>query len=646
MTCVGSSLLLRMMMMKTVLFHRRLNFRIAFGLLLALLVVGIPFFLFFYNFHKNQLIESLKTSSTNLSQLVLRSLEQRMLEDEPHLIDPDVRRLSAHSGVERIMILNTQGEVRISSDDSMRGRIFTRNDSSCSVCHSHERGAPRQTTVIEKGPASQIFRSVLLIDNKPKCFKCHATSQQVNGILMVDLSMTEAARQLGSSLQKMLVLATLMVVVTIVALGGLMNRLILRRLKAFTKTTVAIRGGNLDERVDARDEDEISELAGSFNMMTASLKESLREVQRHKDYLENIINSIQDEIVVVDRNLRIVTANTTFLERSAAQKQEIVGQPCYWVSQQTELSCRERPMESCPALGVLRHGEVRKVLHRFPDQEGNEKYIEIHCYPLLDEAGQVFQVIEVRRDISERRYLEAQLSHSERLASLGLLASGISHEINNPLASIAACTEGLKRRLDGEQGSRCPMDVDEVKEYIGLIHQEAMRAKSITDRLLILSRKAESSTCLVSINQSLSETISLLRFQAREKDIQILENLDVTVPPIKANDSALRQVFLNLVLNAMQAIEGAGRITVETKLKGDGVMITVEDTGCGIAKEDLSKLFEPFFSRKTPGEGTGLGLFISNILIRQMGGRIKVQSAPSKGSRFTLFLPLEAPGEV
>jgi PAS domain S-box-containing protein len=625
--------------MKPIPIYQRLNFRITCGLLLALLVVGVPFFVFFYHFHENQLIESMKASSTSLGQLVLNSLEGRMLEKKPHLIGPDVNQLSAQSGVQRIMVLNTKGEARISSDPRMQGRVFARTEPSCVGCHERSSAARRNTTIIENGPGGDVFRSIILIDNKPQCLGCHSPEQRVNGILVMDLSMAEAKQQLASSMQKMLGLGAIMVLVTIVALGASMNKLILQRIKAFTKTTVAIRSGNLDERVDVSGADEISELARSFNMMTAGLKESLREVERQKEYLESVINSIEDEIVVVDRSFRIVTANNAYLINCARRKEDIIGQPCFMISHDSMIPCNQSLVEKCPARATFERGLVNKLLHRFMDKDGNEKYVEIYCYPLRDEAGQVFQAIEVRRDITERRYLEAHLSHSERLASLGLLASGLSHEINNPLASITACTEGLERKIKAEPGS---LNVEELREYIELIHKEARRAKAITDRLLILSRKSESPTYLVSINQSLAETISLLRFQAEEKGIRIIEDFDPQIPPIKADDPALRQVFLNLLLNAMQAIDRAGRITVGTKVEPDQVKITIEDTGGGIAREELGRLFEPFFSHRTSGQGTGLGLFISHILIRQMGGTITVQSELGKGTRFVITLPLDS----
>ncbi|MBI3951431.1 MAG: PAS domain-containing protein [Acidobacteria bacterium] len=626
---------------KPIPIRQRLNFRITCGLLLALLVVGVPFFAFFYHLHKHQLIDSLKASSTSLGQLVLSSLEGRMLEKKPHLIGPDVNQLSAQSGVQRIMILNIKGETRISSDPRMQGKVFARTEPSCVVCHDHSSTARRYTTIVENGSGGEVFRSIILIDNKPQCFACHLPEQRVNGILLMDLSMAEAKQQLASGMQKMLGLGAIMVLVTIVALGASMDKLILQRIKAFTKTTVAIRSGNLDERVEVREADEISELARSFNIMTAGLKESLREVERQKEYLENVINSIEDEIIVVDRQSCIVTANKAFLKSCARRKEEILGQTCALVSQASMIPCHQDLMEKCPAQETFWKGVVKKTLHRFIDQQGHEKYVEIHSYPLRDETGQVFQAIEVRRDITERRFLEAILSHSERLASLGLLASGLSHEINNPLASITACTEGLKRKIRAGPSENGSLDVEELGEYIELIHKEAMRAKAITDRLLILSRKSESPTYLVSISQSLSETISLLRFQAEEREIQIIEDLDPHVPPIKADDPALRQVFLNLLLNAMQAIDRDGRITVQTKVEQDLVKITFEDTGCGMAREDLGRLFEPFFSRKASGRGTGLGLFISHILIRQMGGTITVQSEVGKGTQFVITLPLD-----
>jgi two-component system, NtrC family, sensor kinase len=620
-------------------FHSKLNFRITCGLILALLVVGIPFFIFFYQFHQRKVIESLRKPLTDLSQLVLTDLEKRMLESQPHLLDQDISDLSAKSGAARIMILDNNGEVKVSSDAELRGRSFRIADPLCSDCHS-KATVPAQTTTLESGQSGKFLRNIFAIRNQPECFECHSSSQPLNGILVVDLPAGPAFSRFHSGIAEVLVLAGIMLAVTIVVLSLLIDRLILRRIVVMQRTAQAIRKGNLEERVPLQGEDEISELANSFNRMTATLKDSLKEVQRNKAYLEKIINGIEDEIVVVDQSLRTVAANNAYLKNFQDRGADATAQACLG----RDKACHPGLPSNCPARATFQSGFVEKCLHTYPDKDGNERCIEIYCYPLRDENDEIFQAIEVRRDITERRFMEARLCHSERLASLGLLASGISHEINNPLACIVTCSEGLQKRAS--QGTMT-LQAEEMNEYLGLIHKEAMRAKAITERLLILSHNSDSPAYLVSINRSLEETIQLMRFQAESKKIEIVEIIDPRLPEIKASDPALRQVFLNLLINAIQAIEAGGRITVRTALENDAANVTIEDDGCGIPSEDLGKLFEPFFSRRMPGKGTGLGLFISRVLLRQMGGVISVQSEPGKGTAFTVRLPLaddESPG--
>jgi PAS domain S-box-containing protein len=610
----------------------RLSFRITCGLVLALFVVGIPFFVFFYRLHERQLAEGMRKPVSDLSLLILAGLERRMLEHQPHLLDSDIRQVAAEAGGARIMLVDKEGQVRFSTDSRMSGKTFSSREAECSSCHNQAQVPDQFTSVRPDG--DQFARSLLVIRNKESCFNCHPSSQKVNGTLVVDLPMSQAGLRLRSDMREMLGLAGLMVSVTILALVLLVDRLIVRRIKAMERTTIAIRKGNLDERVVTGGHDEISELAYSFNVMTASLKESLKEIERHTDYLESVINSIEDEIVVVDREFRVVTANQAYLRRSGYQKDALPGQPCCSTSEGQ--GCEIGLQAKCPAGTTFHSGRVEKCLHRFTDERGHDRYIEIYSYPLIDRRGEVFQSIEVRRDITERRVLEANLCHSERLASLGLLASGISHEINNPLASIVTCAEGLQKRLGKTAAANGDMT-----EYLALITKEAMRAKAITERLLILSRKSDSLTYITSVNRALQETVQLVRFQAQNRDVQIHEEYEQDLPEIKADEPGLRQVFLNLLINAMQATKAGGRIGVRTGGHGDVVRILIEDSGCGIVPADLPRLFEPFFSRRPAGQGTGLGLFISNTLIRQMGGSIQAESEVGKGSRFLIELPVE-----
>jgi PAS domain S-box-containing protein len=618
--------------MKREQFFDGLSFRITCGLVLALFVVGVPFFLSFYRLHERQMLDGMQKPMTDLSQLILTSLEKRMLEQQPHLLAPDLEDLARETGGARILILDPEGQIRTASEPGLVGGVFSKTDRVCMSCH----GLPEpleQVSFIDSS-AGKFARNVLLIRNKPSCRGCHSAGA-INGILLVDLPMAPAVARLRSDVHEMLALAGVMVAVTILVLAGLVNRLVVKRIKAFEKTTVAIRNGSLDERVSVRGNDEISRLADSFNVMTYSLRDSLQEIQRNKDYLEKLIDGIEDEIVVVDRSFRVVSANLAYLRNCGHSKPEVVEQSC--CANRRDVSCQVGG--HCPTGTTFKTGEIQKWLSRFHDSSGHEKFVEIYSYPLSNDSGEVFQAIEVRRDVTERRFLEAHLCHAERLASLGLLASGISHEINNPLASIVTCSEGLEKRVRGKARHELK-EREEFLDYLTLISKEAMRAKAITERLLILARKSESSAYLVSVNRSLADTVLLIRFQAADKGVDICEEYDRSMPEIKVDDPGLRQVFLNLLLNALQATESGGRITIQTSVAGPRLHVIIEDTGCGIPPDEIPHLFEPFFSNRPVDRGTGLGLFISNTLVRQMGGRLDVRSQVGKGSVFTTVLPL------
>jgi two-component system NtrC family sensor kinase len=455
-----------------------------------------------------------------------------------------------------------------------------------------------------------------LIMNHAPCHRCHDPRDRLNGILVMDLSMAATARQLSASMNQMLIMAAVMVTLTIVTVVLLMKKLILRRLERFMQATTRIREGALEESVPVDTGDEIGRLAESFNVMTGSLRHSLEELARQRQFLEDVINSIRDEIVVFARDGTVVTANQAGRERQLLQ-----------------------PGETCSALtrATFDTGLPGSRLEFLPGKDGPDRYLEIQAYPLRNAEGEVFQVIQVARDITERKSLEGHLYHSERLASLGLLASGFSHEINNPLASISAGAEGLVRRIESQAST--PQSLAEMKEYLLLIRDEALRAKSITDRLLILSRPSGRALSLIDVKKTVSDTVSLVRYRASQAGIAIVESANGEAPLVKGDEPGLRQVLLNLLLNALEAIEGPGQIGAGVRPVPGGVEISVKDSGRGIAGVDLERVFEPFFSKRRGEQGTGLGLFIANSIVSQMGGRIEVGSEPGVGTEFKVFLP-------
>ncbi|MBI1747061.1 MAG: PAS domain-containing protein [Acidobacteria bacterium] len=607
---------------------------------MALLLVGTPFFLFFYKFHGEQLVGGLDTAANSLSQVVSNHLETAMMNRTPHAFEEELTAFSKSLDVERVFLLDLKGKVRASSDPLATGKVYSKQeDPSCAACHRLPPAQRGKHAVITNVNGLSVFRHATPILNQPRCFSCHEPTQRLNGMLIIDLSMANLQKGLNSDVRHMLGLGFVMLLVTIAALHLLIDRLVLQKLKKLAKTSLQISQGNLAEVINIPGNDEITHLAENLNRMTASLKKSFEEAKHHKEYLEDVINSIADEIIVVDRDRRVVLANSAYLTKQPRIKDDIIGEACFLASQESSVPCNQELIMNCPVMCSFEDSGLSKKLYTFMDADGNDRFVELHCFPLRDRHGDIYQVIEVRRDITERRHLEAGLCHSERLASLGLLVSGVSHEINNPLASIIAGIQGLRRRLNGKI-NKSDADIEGIEEYLSLIYKEALRAKSITERLLGLSQKSDSCTDLVNISKSLSETIALLRFQAAGQNVAIMEDLSDDLPMIKANDSALRQVFLNLILNALQAITKNGTILIKTWLDKQVVCISIEDDGCGIDRKDLKRIFEPFISRKPFGKGTGLGLFISDHIIRQLRGEITVESEVGKGSRFTISLPI------
>jgi hypothetical protein len=282
------------------------------------------------------------------------------------------------------------------------------------------------------------------------------------------------------------------------------------------------------------------------------------------------------------------------------------------------------------------------VVRTVPDRSGSTRRWEGTFTPILDRGGEASHVVEVWRDITERTQLESQVSHNERLASLGILAAGVGHEINNPLASMLAGVESISRMV--ARGEFGPKSQDEIRELVGLIEQEIVRCRGAVDKLMLLAQPISAQPTRVDLNQAVSDTLSLLRFQTRRQNIEVVEWLDPAIPAIWARDSGIRGVCMNLMMNAVQAMATGGTLTVTTEPVDHGVRMIVEDTGPGISKEHLDRIWDPFFTTKPVGKGTGLGLSITHRIVHRHGGTIRVESQRGQGARFIVELPVAGPG--
>jgi PAS domain S-box-containing protein len=606
--------------------QHRLTVRLTAAVILVLLLIGVPFLLAFHTLRRAQQLDALTEATNGIGQVVVDGLRSAMLADEPHLLDGAVRRLADREQIEQVMLLDHTGELRVSSSEGLEGRPLDRElDRNCAVCHRQGASPPASRTIVTGEGEGRVLRSMTIIPNEAECHGCHDPAIAVNGVLLMDLALGTTDRRFFAGIGGTVILGTVMVLLTILVLVLLLRRMVHSPLQAVVETSQRIVAGDLDARVSVPGSGEFARVASRVNRMTTHLSRSIRTVETQHRELQAILDAVDDEIVVLDRDRRVVAANEAFRRESGQSGRE------------TPSTDPDSPVQRVFETGRLQKGIVSSTL---PD--GRERVIEIHASPVRGPEGEVTRAVEVRRDISERRQMEAVVAQSERLASLGLLASGLSHEINNPLGAIATSVEGLRRRLPGEPGisAEAARALDEVLSRIG---KEVDRGRTITHRLLKIARPPGTARSLADTNHVVEEIVAVLSHDIKRSGIAPRLELDRSLPPLRADGARLGQVVMNLTLNAIQAMADAGgELRISTSVVDGSIQMEFEDSGCGIRAELFRRIFEPFFTTKPVGKGTGLGLFITHQIVSDMGGSIRVRSEPGEGTCFTVRIPQDA----
>jgi PAS domain S-box-containing protein len=338
----------------------------------------------------------------------------------------------------------------------------------------------------------------------------------------------------------------------------------------------------------------------------------------------SIIDAITDYIFVLDNDHTLVNVNNAFAEAIGRHPREIVGSR---IADVFDLDVPSDPTRSA----VLEDGTPRTY-----EKKIGEEIYQISIFPLLEDHRPL--TIHVMKNITEVRRLKDQLYHAEKLASIGLLVSGVAHEINNPLTGTIAYTELLSMKVREES----------VKAELKKILDSAERCKKIVDNLLTFSRQRTPSKSLESINDIIDRAIDLRGYWLRSNNVQILRDYD-PASSVFVDSQQIQQVVLNLLLNAEQAIAGSGQakgvITFRTRSNKESrrVSIQVIDNGPGVPPKVASQIFDPFFTTKPVGVGTGLGLSISHGIVAKHGGTISFYNAEGGGAVFTIELPTGAP---
>jgi PAS domain S-box-containing protein len=357
-----------------------------------------------------------------------------------------------------------------------------------------------------------------------------------------------------------------------------------------------------------------------------------KEVRRAEAHLASVVECANDLVVSLDLQGHITTWNRAAESVSGLKDEDVKGQPLAAHCSAEQQGAMQEMLKAVALSEPVRSTEANLVT-----ADGQEVPIAWSCSRMQDEAGTTTGIVAVGRDLTERRLLEAQVTQSAKMASLGVMARGIAHELRNPLGIISASAQLLSEH-EGE-----PAMCDECIEKILAATQ---RASLIIENLLKFARPQEEHMMGVDVNELLQQTLPLLANQMTLQRVKWEINLSPALPSVYGNPGLLQQVLTNLILNACNAMPTGGRLTITTQVTSAGpaesgsmVEILVADTGQGIAPEHLPKIFDPFFTTMPVGKGIGLGLSISYSIVQQHGGTVDVQSRVGQGTTCIVRLP-------
>ena len=371
----------------------------------------------------------------------------------------------------------------------------------------------------------------------------------------------------------------------------------------------------------------------------SALDDSISEArEEHRKFTESILDALPVSLYVVDRDYRIVTWNHhREVGVQGIPRDLAIGRDVFDVLEKYPQGRLRQEFER-----AFRTGTIERIEQQTVADDGSTLHWMVSKVPMKNaETGEVTHVITVGEDVTARVEAIHAINRAEKLAAVGRLAAGVVHEINNPLATIAACAEALEQRID--EGSFEASDAaDDLTEYLGLIKSEAFRCKEITTGLLDFSRIRAGEREHIDAGDVVRSAANLISHQKRGNGITQTVEIEPDLPLVSADGGQIQQAVIALATNAIDAMPDGGILTYRVFTKGNRVMIDVEDTGTGIPQENMSKIFEPFFTTKEIGSGTGLGLAVCYGIVSEHGGRLSVRSNVGKGTTFNIFLPAVA----
>ncbi|MBI5492507.1 MAG: PAS domain S-box protein [Deltaproteobacteria bacterium] len=445
--------------------------------------------------------------------------------------------------------------------------------------------------------ANRTYSRYVPLKSEGPCASCHHTEGEVLGVLKIRLS-TESDFDLLGYMQKLLWILGLLVCLPAGALIA---------------AAAVIREKN--------------KIYSQLEESNGNLKSTYNELHETEYYLQMILDNSRVIIVTTDTQGRIVEFNKEAEALLEYTKDDVAGKDVLMLyespQQRSELMNRGRPIDN-------EIWEVRNRDVRFKSKSGKVFHVSLTLSTMVNDEGRIIGTVGVGKDVSEQKMLQFKLLQSEKLAGIGTLASGIAHEINNPLAGILGMAEAA---MDEDDAAMVKSHIKDIIEY-------TVNARNIVRELSAYSRSAQNSTeSVADLAHAIDNALKMARHSAPSNEIDLRAEAGQDCV-INASPVEMQQVFVNLIINAIHAIPGRGAVSVKCWREGNFIRATVEDTGSGIPEKNLTQIFDPFFTTKPVGMGTGLGLYVVYRIVTKYGGAIDVDSREGAGTTFYLKFPL------
>lgn len=561
--------------------------------------------------------------SVNL--LLQAALENAMIKRDLEGLQGIVTRLGAQNGIDSVRIVNPAGEVRFSSDPDQLFQPFADPDFAQALSKQQQQAGFRTMSA-----GREVLRSINPVHNQDACFECHGSIKDnpVNGLLVVDYMSSSVRRDARNGA---IILGVLGIAVLFTIEAGLwlaLRRLVIDPLDELGQTTRRLALGDLSVRAKADSGDEIGALGTTFNDMAEQLQSSVNELQTSEAFLQALIDAVPDGVRVIDKDYNVLMVNQAYCGQIGTKRKDAVGTQCYASSHGRKAPCVPT-MVRCPVNEIL-YGDLEQLKcdHVHKTRDGAEFPVEVFAAPVaLRVNGETVPcVVESVRDLQT----QINISQEQRLAEMGMLAAGVAHEVNNPLSSI-----GLALRAIGAE----PGQSEKAKRYVKIAETEIANCKRFSDSLLRLAAPSQNTTELVDMSEVVTDTVSLLEFEAAQKRVTITTDIQ-GAPRVQSRDNDMRILVFNLLLNAIHAMPNGGVATVYLSCTNDSILLQIQDTGVGIAERDRDKVLMPFWTKRADGtRGRGLGLSICNTIVQRLGGTISFVSEVDVGTTFHITLP-------